>query len=87
MLEKTPLPPPKLEISLIGLGLWLSPEPLSAAKFTRGFGLEESSGSTWISPGLKPAPPLNLIVDPGMELFPAVMPERSLFEEKELDWE
>lgn len=89
MLENTELPPLLLEMSLIGFGVWFLSEPLSAAKLTKGLGLVESSGRTWIKPGLSPAPPLNLIVDPGTELFPAVMPERSLFpppEMKPFDW-
>lgn len=30
-----------------------------------------------MEPGLSPAAPLNLMTDPGTELFPAVIPERS----------
>lgn len=34
-----------------------------------------------MEPGLSPAAPLNLITDPGTELFPAVTSERSDFPE------
>lgn len=63
------------EMSLTGFGL------LSLTPFTEEIGFKDasSSESTWMDPGLSPAAPLNLMTDPGTELFPAVTSERSDF--------
>lgn len=74
------------DVSRIGFGLLaLACEPLSPNKYIFGFKFNCCSGKICIWPGLRPAPPANFIVEPGTELLPAVIKDKSLMSDVRVD--